>query len=382
MTDLHICMVAPTASSILLGSAANKAGGAEMQLHHLGKGFVRRGARVSFVVEDVGQREVEHVDGMEVLRCPFRYYGQSWRYYPADTCHLMAFIRRLKPDVVLLKTPRTLTFPLALATRGLKTQVVRIMAHDSDCDRRVFPLPNVLYLLSARLMDGTVFQSEAQASLARRALRLKGRVIPNIAHGIPTAPPGVNARRDIDCLWVGTCNRTKDPLGFLEVVRALPSVKFTMIIASGPDKVLQASVTSQAATLANLDYRGFVPYCEVGDFYRRSKLLVHTSGREGFPNVFLQAWESATPVMSTHVDPDGVIARHGLGRVSGSIAGVIADVRALLADEGQRVAIGDACRQYLIRNHSPDVVIDQYLAYFSDLGVRGEPCVMTKTARA
>lgn len=146
-----------------------------------------------------------------------------------------------------------------------------------------------------------------------------------------------------------------------------------MIMAPSSDEALQREVSSQAAILGNLDYRGFIPYRNIGDFYRRSRLVVHTSHIEGFPNVFLQAWQCGSPVVSIRVDPDGVIARHGLGRVSGSVPGVIADVRALLADESRRAAIGDVCRENLIRTHSPDAVIDQYLDYFEELGVRGVP---------
>jgi hypothetical protein len=377
MTALHVCIVAPTANSILPGSTAKKAGGAEMQLNHLGKGLVQRGARVSFIVEDVGQRDVELVDGMEVVRCPFRYYGQSWRHYATDTCRLIALVRRLTPDVLLFKTPRTLALSLSTVRVCLATKVVRLMASDSDCDLQFWPPPNMLYLLGSQMVHGTVFQSDSQAALARRSLGLQGRVIPNIAHGMPL-PAGSDHslalqahRRDIDCLWVGTCNANKAPLDFLEVVRACPEARCEMIMAPGSDKALQREVSSQASSLGNLDYRGFVPYRDIGGFYRRSRLVVHTSHREGFPNVFLQAWECGSPVVSIRVDPDGVITRHGLGRVSGSVAGAVADVRELLADESRRAAIGDACLEYLIRTHSPDAVIDQYLDYFKELGVRG-----------
>jgi len=345
-----------------------------MQLRHIGRGFARRGAHVSFVVEDVGQKDVEVVDGMDVLRCPFRYFGQSWRFFPSDTVRLVSLVHRLSPDMLLFKTPRTLALSLSFAQIGLNTKVIRIMASDSDCDLRFLPLPNMLYLMGSRMIHGTVFQSEAQAALAYRSLRLRGRVIPNIAHGMPT-PAGTDSgpsddasRRDIDCLWVGTCNANKCPLDFLEVVRALPGARFTMIMAPGSDASLQQAITSQAASLVNLDYRGFIPYDRIGEFYRRARLVVHTSLREGFPNVFLQAWECGTPVVSTHVDPDHVITRHGLGRVSGRVIKVIDDVRELLADENQRAAISEACRHYLLSTHSPDAVIDQYLDYFRELG--------------
>jgi len=374
---MRICIVAPTAHTILPQSTAQMAGGAEMQLRHLGRGFVQRGADVTFIVGEVGQRAVEHVDGMKVLRCPFRYYGSSWRHFVSDTRHLVSLVRGLSPDVILFKTPRTLAFSLSLVKAGGATKVVRIMAHDSDCDRQFVPVTNVLYLLGARRMDGTVFQSYAQALLAQRRFGIRGRMIPNISHSggfshaTIVADCDVGHERDIDCLWVGTCDANKLPLEFLKVVRAFPERRFTMIMAPSSDRALWQTIASQAAELKNLDFRGFVRYEETQEFFRRSRLLVHTSLREGFPNVFLQAWECGTPVVSMHVDPDGVIARNELGRVSGSISGVIKDVGELLGDENRRSAFGEGCTAYLTRTHAPHVVVEQYVEYFRELGVHG-----------
>jgi glycosyltransferase involved in cell wall biosynthesis len=387
MSAMHVCIVAPTANAVVPGCTLERTGGAEMQLWHLARSFSQLGASVTFIVDDYGQQPVEIVDGVTLRRCPFRYFGRSLRYYPADTWRLITMVRSLKPDVVLLKTPRTLTLPVALATRGLETQVVRIMAHDSDCDRRFMPPANTLYLLGARLMHGTVFQSQSQARLAGRLLGLKGRVIPNIAHGVASLDGRHSIRtntghsKDIDCLWVGTCTRNKAPLDFLEIVRAIPAARCTMIMAPGQDTALQAEVTAQAAGLANLDYLGFVPYANTSDYFERAKILVHTSRREGFPNVFLQAWEHSTTVVSMHVDPDGVIARHGLGKVSGSIGQVIADVSTLHADDSTYSAMRNKCKEYLLATHSPKVIIAQYLDYFKDLQVQGLSPLVRNLAR-
>ena len=155
-----------------------------------------------------------------------------------------------------------------------------------------------------------------------------------------------------------------------------------MIMAPDLDTTLQQAVISQAAALANVDYRGFVSYDQIGGFYQRARLLVHTSLREGFPNVFLQAWECGVPVVARNVDPDNVIVRYGLGRVSGCTERFINDVRELLTDETQRTAIGDACRDYLLHTHSPDVVIDQYLDYFREIGVNATAAALGKAGDA
>ena len=41
--------------------------------------------------------------------------------------------------------------------------------------------------------------------------------------------------------------------------------------------------------------------------------VVRTSGFEGVPNIFLEAWAHGTPALTLNHDPDGIITRHGLG---------------------------------------------------------------------
>jgi glycosyltransferase involved in cell wall biosynthesis len=49
--------------------------------------------------------------------------------------------------------------------------------------------------------------------------------------------------------------------------------------------------------------------------FGQARVLLNTSEAEGFPNAYLQAWRSGTPVVSP-VDPDGLILSQGLGRVA------------------------------------------------------------------
>jgi glycosyltransferase involved in cell wall biosynthesis len=374
---MHVCVVAPTASTLLRNTRVHATGGAETQLRHLGKAFVERGCKTTFVIGDYGQPKAMQIDDMTVVRCPFRYYGTSWRYYLGDSLRLIRLIHDLRPDVILLKTPRSLTLSLALSTWGTSSRLVRVMAHDSDCEGTLWPLPNLAYLLGARLAHGTVFQTEWQARHATRNLGLKGRVIPNIAHGGSRSRLHVPDDKDVDCLWVGTCTAIKDPLAFLDFVSQAPEFRCTMAIAPGRDPALQELVQHRARSLPNLSYLGFVPYKDTEALFRRARLVVCTSHSEGFPNVFLQAWEHEAPVISVHIDPDDVIKTKGLGRVTGATSGLVDAVRGVLADEPGRRRMGAASRQHVLETHSPSVVVSRYLEYFATLGVggtsRGEP---------
>ena len=54
--------------------------------------------------------------------------------------------------------------------------------------------------------------------------------------------------------------------------------------------------------------------------------------KEGFPNVFLEAWASRVSVVSLYVDPDGLLAS-GLGYRCDSVEAAAELIKGLVADE-------------------------------------------------
>jgi glycosyltransferase involved in cell wall biosynthesis len=90
---------------------------------------------------------------------------------------------------------------------------------------------------------------------------------------------------------------------------------------------------------------------------------VNTSDVEGFPNTYLQAWASGTPVVA-FFDPDGVIAREGLGAAVRTAEEMTAAVQRLSSDESEWRAARDRCLSFIARNYSEDVVLQPYLQAF------------------
>jgi glycosyltransferase involved in cell wall biosynthesis len=106
----------------------------------------------------------------------------------------------------------------------------------------------------------------------------------------------------------------------------------------------------------NIDYLGQVSQEKAHRIISDAAALLSTSDSEGFPNTFLQAWASGTPVVSLKVDPGRIIQQRGLGVVSGSPERAASDLRALILAPHLREEISCRAQKYVAQTHSEDVV--------------------------
>ena len=167
--------------------------------------------------------------------------------------------------------------------------------------------------------------------------------------------------RDIDVLWVGNIRRVKRPDRMMELAAALPGESVHM--AGGPlpgEERLYDEMRDAAAGLSNLRFHGRLPYWEANELYGRASVLVNTSDVEGFPNSYLQAWIRGVPVV-TLIDPDGVIAREGLGVAVDAPDALLPAVRSLLASPADWLAASHRCLAYMEREFGDDKILAAYL---------------------
>src|SRR5207247_2648020 len=104
-------------------------------------------------------------------------------------------------------------------------------------------------------------------------------------------------------------------------------------------------------SLPNVRWRGYVAHPRMSTLYRQCRLLLCTSESEGFPNVFLEAWSCAKPVLTT-VDPDDVVARCQVGRVATDYITMKEHLGALPSERVWWEAAGLRGRDYVGAHHS------------------------------
>jgi glycosyltransferase involved in cell wall biosynthesis len=126
------------------------------------------------------------------------------------------------------------------------------------------------------------------------------------------------------------------------------------------------AIAAEARALANVEFVGFVPYGDVEAQFDRGAVLVSTSGMEGFPNTYLQAWARGMP--SVGMTDTG--SRHEGEPVYAQVRDAreaAAEVERLLGDPAQWNESSRRCRAYFEANHSPEAVAAHYAELFAQL---------------
>ena len=178
-----------------------------------------------------------------------------------------------------------------------------------------------------------------------------------VGDAIMTKP---HAQREKYVAWVGMLCQLKRPEIVIEMARKAPSTRF--IVCGGPTNFMSPpgygeNIVNEFRATPNIEYLGQVPPLKAQQVIADAAVLLCTSDVEGFPNTFVQAWSSGTPVVSLKIDPDRNIQRLGLGAVSRTVERAVADITALIDSSDRRDSIGSRARSFIVENHSAATVV-------------------------
>ncbi len=390
MKRIHICLVAHFAYGAMVGGKTGHIGGVERQTSLMARWLAANGYQVSMLTWDEGQPNAEEVDGVRVHTI-CRQDAGVWglRFFHPRWTGLIRAMRAADAEVYYHNCAEYVTGQIALWCGRHNRGFVYSVANDPECDPS---LPDVrgarvkmLYRYGLRHADRIISQTTKQQGMLRQGFGLDSTVIPMPCPS-PTdvsLPPHVarepDARR---ILWIARICEQKRPDLFLDLAEACPDLQFDFV---GPvDNRLTYSVAQRdrARSIPNVTVHGAVERDRVAEFYRKALCLCSTSDFEGFPNTFLEAWSHGLPIVSTF-DPDGLIARHGLGVVGTDCQMLAAGIRSLLNSSTQREETSQAARAYFRRTHAIETVMPQFEAVLREvvagrsrqrLGTEGAEC--------
>ena len=278
---------------------------------------------------------------------------------------LLRILKQIGPDVIYQRVACAYTGLAAFYARRHGTRLIWHVSSDSDVTpgsrdtgrnrvRRVLEKRSIEF--GIRHASHIVTQTTGQARLLEEHYgRTADAVIPNFH---PEPSETIDKTRPISVVWVANLKRLKQPEVFVrlaEKLRDLAEVRFVMIgaPASGSgDRDWNEAVMTGIRSTPNLAYLGQKSQKEINELLARAHVLVNTSLYEGYPNTFIQAWLREVPVVSLQVDPDGVMAREGIGICAGSEERLVQAVRTYATDPTLRALDGRRAQRYAIRRHS------------------------------
>ncbi len=366
----RICIVGLRNLNVLAPEYGRGAGGgAERQQVLLAKALCQRGLDVSMIVHDHGQPDGQPLDGITTYAAYDSDAGiPGLRFIHPRWTGLWSALKRADADIYYLSCASMAVGETALFARLHRRHVVFRVASDLDCDPELHVLlywrHKALFRYGLRRADAVLAQTTKQQTLLAsrgRSSRIVAPISDLTCRGLP------REARDISVLWVNNFRPSKRADLLLDLARQMPAVRFDMVggpVGRSEDHFEQMRRTAQS--LPNVHFHGYVDYEKTAVLYERARLLVSTSEIEGFPNTYLQAWASGTPVVA-FFDPDGVIARNGLGRTVASLDEMKSVVSALLTSEADWEAASDRCHAYVAGVGNEDDVLAPYIETFLSL---------------
>lgn len=369
-----ICFVSLTNFAALSGDdTAGSLGGAEVQQCHVARGLRDRGYKVSFVTYDHGQPDGLDIDGITVFKAFHRGDGlPCLRFvYPRWT-GLCAAMRRADAQIYYQRTAGTESGQVCAWCHAHDRRFTFSVASDSDVEPSLPWLKSSLersfYRYALKNAHCVVVQTRRQqaalaAAFGRQSVAIPScRPVPPLDAETLTRPPG---RPQV--LWVGRFTGSKRPQWCLSVAAQCPQFDFHLVGSAFEDAALEQSLRRQAASLVNVTMHGAMPHARMNQFYQDCSVLLCTSGIEGFPNTFLEAWSWGRPVVSS-VDPDGVLTKGGLGLVGRTPEELAQSLSVLLESDQRWTRLARGAYAHVSKNHSVAKAVDAYESVFDSIG--------------
>jgi glycosyltransferase involved in cell wall biosynthesis len=362
---MKVCIVSFSALPVLNHEFKDfRIGGAEVQLACLSMSLSRLGYDVRMVVGDFGQPEGAVYRGVTIMKSYRANAGiPGIRFIYPRWIGVWRALARADSDVYVCSSAGMTVGLLALFCKFNRRRFVYRVASDSDCDPSklliTYARDRLLYEYGLKHAHQILVQSLTQQATLKRCYGLSSIIVGGFVDR--PARAAFEVAKDIDVLWIANIRRLKRPYFLLEAAKALPQYKFLM--AGGPfpgEEDLFDKVKLDAASIPNLTFCGPVPYLDVGKLFDRARLLVNTSGVEGFPNTFLQSWIRGIPVVTTF-DPDDVIRSHGTGSVHAELPQLIEGVRLQLQEPTVYSASSSAASRFMQMRFGDEDILRPYL---------------------
>jgi glycosyltransferase involved in cell wall biosynthesis len=338
--------------------AASAVGGAERQQWLLGRALARAGWRVVVGVSEglpIGERAtIDHVVFVGIGK---------------GTGHVLSawyqFLSSERPDWYYWRCASHLLGPVFTITKLLRIRTIFSAALDPDVTPRhaLIDRPRCwpLYAWGLSCADRILVQHGAQFENLPVSLKPKAYCVPGIAAEVAAIKP--HCKRANYVAWVAQLRQLKRPDLLIDIAHKSPTLKFVVcggVCGFMTPRDYGERIINALRALPNVAYRGQVPPDQAQQVIGDAALLLSTSDIEGFPNTYVQAWSTGTPIVSLKVDPEQIIQKYGLGTISGNAERAMEDMAGLINSVHRRDEIAARARQFAVENYSESVIVERF----------------------
>jgi glycosyltransferase involved in cell wall biosynthesis len=335
----------------MAGGRTGEVGGIQRQQSLMARWLAGRGHQVSMLTWDEGQEDEVVIDGVRVIKMCAREAGiKGIRFFHPRWTSLRRALKRADAEVYYHNTSEYVTGQVA-----------------DWCQRagRAF----VFYVYGLKHSSRIISQTLKQQRILRESFGLDSTVIP-----MPCPPVAGSERPRTErprqepprILWVGRFVQAKRLEVLLDIAERAPDLAFDIAGTHDGEDKYSLEVLARAQRVPNVHLLGRVSREEMPPLYRAAACLCCTSGHEGFPNTFLEAWCQGVPLVSSF-DPDHLIERKGLGFVAHDAVELTNAIRRLLRSESEWLEISGRCRDYYFANHTPETVMPMFEQVFVEM---------------
>ena len=371
---MKVCFFSPTAYSYFFPSEFTWAGGAEMQQILVARYMASKGIDVSFIVGDYGQKKIEIVDGIRLIKSFKPFVGNRKIRFLPDMYSIFNAMKIADADIYNQRSTSFYTGQLAIFASILRKKFTFSIGIDYNCLKNCGGyLPKImceLYRLGIKKADAVIAQTIKQQELMIKNYNVNPVLIRNGIH-IPDAIAPIKYK-DTEhyrpkFLWVGSIRKRKRPELYIELAKQVQDAEFIMIGGEGDNPSFFEKIKEEASKVRNINYIGFVPPDKIGEYYRTAFAYINTSYLEGFPNTYLQSWVYGVPTLTIEIDPDNIISKNNIGIVSGSFENLISEVKRLIENPAERDSMSERAFNYVRENHSIENIAEKYINLFEEL---------------
>lgn len=316
--DEGVTLVSWSNASLFIDDDKRLTGGSERQMRYIADALIYEGIPVQILTSNVASK----------VRCSNSGFSLEnvWSNREFKLIRIASVIRAIcmSNRFIYLRGLSKANMLVSFLGRIFGKKITVGMTSDLQCVNSQNLWTNIIRKLQLYFAHSILTQTNQQRQMLIEHFSCDSKVVFNVINPLRIGVTDQSLDfedRDIDVIWIGNFDPRKSMDIYLSMSESLIDLNFGVIGDIHPDHIKYGEIiTEKIHESGNIINFGYVAPDQIGKYLSRSKILVSTSqpseegvSKEGFPNVFLEAWSLGIPVVSLHSNPSGLLDSNEIG---------------------------------------------------------------------